>query len=299
MKLLRMIRALTMIVQSTSAMVFLSCFAGAGDPGAVVVVQNAILKTIETTTVGAQVAGVISQFDVSEGLEVKAGQELGKIRDEAVRLELERLTTAIEIARKKFANNIDRQLASKSLAVAENEYQRALNANRTVQDTYPLNEIDRLKLIADRAKLEVERADYQIAMAGMDVKQAEHEYRKSYEVYTRHRIQAPVTGIVVAIEKHVGEWAEPGTDLLRIVRLDRLRIEGFIPIAQATPDLLGRQAKVEIVVGQATISTNAKVSFITPDVNPVNGLVRIFLDVDNSQQKLRPGLIVKASIPQL
>lgn len=263
-----------------------------------VVVQNAILKTLETTTLGAQVAGMISHFDVREGMQVKIGQELGKIRDEAVKLELERLKTSIDIARKKFSNTIDRQLAAKSLAVAENEYQRALNANRLVADTYPLNEIDRLKLISDRAKLEVERAEYQTMMAGLDVKQAEHEYRKSYEVYTRHRIHAPVTGMIVALEKHVGEWAEPGTGLLRIVRLDRLRIEGFIPAADATANLVGRSADVEIQVGQTALRTTAQVVFITPDVNPVNGLVRLFLEVDNQTLELRPGLIVKASIPR-
>jgi len=259
-------------------------------------VSNAVLKTIESTTVASQVSGIISTFAAKEGMTVTQGQPLGKVRDEALRLELARLKTATEIAKKKHASDIDKRLAVKSQAVAENEYQRAIQANARVRDTYPLNEIDRLKLISDRAKLEVERTNYLTEMAALDIAQTEHEYRKSYEVYSRHQITAPVSGVITSVEKKVGEWVEPGTDLLRIVRLDRLRIEGFINAEQTATSLVGRDAHVTVVIGDTTHETSGKVVFISPDVNSINSLVRVYLEIDNSQNQLRPGLQVKANI---
>ncbi len=266
------------------------------EPNKPIPVSNAVLKTIESTAVASQVSGIISTFAAKEGMVVKHGQSLGKVHDEALRLELARLETSMEIAKKKHASDIDKRLAVKSQAVAENEYQRALQANVRVRDTYPLNEIDRLKLISDRAKLEVERTNYLTEMAAFEIAQAEHEYRKSYEVYTRHQITAPVSGVITSVEKKVGEWVQPGTDLLRIVRLDRLRIEGFINAEQTVSSLVGRDAQVTVVIGDTTYETSGKVVFISPDVNSINSLVRVYLEIDNSENRLRPGLQVKANI---
>jgi multidrug efflux pump subunit AcrA (membrane-fusion protein) len=261
-----------------------------------IVVENAVLKTIESTTVASRVGGVIATFEAKEGMMVGAGQTLGKIEDEAVCIELDKLKTAVAVARKKFQNDIDQRLASKSLAVAENEYQRAMNANRQVEDTYPINEIDRLRLISDRAKLEVERALYLQRMAALEVRQAENEYRKSFEIYTRHKINSPVDGVIVSIEKRVGEWVEPGTALFRMVRIDRLRIEGFVDAEQCVSDLVGREARVTVDLAGKPFKTLGTVTFVNPDVNSVNNQVRIHLEVDNSDHMLRPGLRVNTSI---
>ncbi len=284
------------VVAVAIAMLCSSIAVRAGEPQSEISVSNAVLKTIESTTVASQVAGILSSMNASEGMVVTEGQSLGKVRDEAVRLELARLKTATEIAKKKHASSIDRRLALKSQLVAENEYQRAVRANQKVTDTYPINEIDRLKLVADRAKLEVERAVYMTEMAELEIAQAEHEYRKSYEVYSRHQILAPVAGVVTSVEKKVGEWVEPGTDLLRIVRLDRLRIEGFVTAEQSAADLHGREAKVSVALGEGPYETTGKVTFVSPDVNSINSQVRIFLEIDNSGGKLRPGLKVNATI---
>lgn len=284
------------LLQIAALIVALTNTSSAADPTAEIVVSNAILKTIESTVIPSQVAGIISGLSAKEGMTVSEGQVLGKIRDDAIRLELARLKTAIEVAKKKHASDIDHRLAIKSQAVSENEYQRAVRANQQVRDTYPVNEIDRLKLIADRAKLEVERTVYMTEMAAMEIVQADHEYRKSYEVYSRHQIRSPVTGVITSVEKKVGEWVEPGADLVRVVRLDRLRIEGFIAAEQTIKNLVGHSARVTVVMGERTHETTGTVVFVSPDVNSVNSQVRVYLEIDNSKSLLRPGLQVKTSI---
>jgi multidrug efflux pump subunit AcrA (membrane-fusion protein) len=261
-----------------------------------ITVTGAILKTIEATSLAAEVSGTIQELQVKEGDSVAKGQKLGGIKDEAVRLELLQYKTQIEMARKKQANDINRRLAEKARQVADNEYQRAQNSNARVPDTYPINEIDRLKLIADQAQLEVERAIHDQDIAGFEVELALGNYRKSYELYLRHQITAPAEGVVVAVDKRIGEWVEPGTALLRIVRTDPLRVEGFITAGDIQGELVGKTAVVSIVDAVHQDSISGRVAFVSPDVNPVNSQVRVFIEVDNRDGKLRPGLRVHAQI---
>ena len=91
-------------------------------------------------------------------------------------------------------------------------------------------------------------------------------------------------------KKRIGEWVEPGTVLVKIVEIARLRIEGFINADDARSDLLGAKAHVQVQNGKKQIETRAEIVFISPDANPLNSQVRVFLEVDNTDGRLRPGL---------
>lgn len=260
------------------------------------VVEGAILKTIDATSVSAQVAGVIDKLVVKEGLFVQEGKELGRIRDSAVRIQAEKAKTALDIAKKKQTNDIDVRLAAKNKAVADNEYQRAIAANQLVRDTYPINELDRLKLISDRSGLELERASYLQGMAALESSLSELDYKQSLELMQRHRIIAPSHGVVVAVEKRKGEWVEPGTVLFKTVQIDVLRIEGFLNAADATPDLIGCKAQMSLSEGTSESTMSAVLVFLSPEVNPLNSQVRVYFEVDNKDGRLRPGLRPKIVI---
>ncbi|MCU0707278.1 MAG: efflux RND transporter periplasmic adaptor subunit [Pirellula sp.] len=256
----------------------------------VLTIEGAILKTIEATSLAAQVSGLIDRIEIKEGSRVVPGQELAFVRDAAVRTQMDRSRIALELARKKSENDIDEQVAVKSQAVAANEYQRAIDANQKVSNVYPPSEMDRLKLILDRSVLETARAAYQRDLGRLEALLAEAELKVHEELLQRHRVIAPCHGLVVAVEKRVGEWVEPGVTVVRLVEIDRLRIEGFLLATDATKELLGKTAKVTVGVAGQSIEKTAELVFISPEANPVNGQVRVFLEVDNRQGDLRPGL---------
>jgi len=259
-------------------------------PVEVLSIDGAILKTFESVSVAAQVPGIINQMSIKEGSKVTATLDVGHVNDTAVRLQAEKAKVAYLAAKKKKTNDIEKRLAMKSKAVAENEYLRAVGANNRVSGTYEVNEIERLKLIFDRTVLEIEKADYLQSMLDSEVALAEIEVRQSIDLYQRHRILSPCEGTVVSIEKRVGEWVEPGTILFKVVNTQRLRIEGFLNSKAATPELVGSKAKVSVENGDSVIESTAEIVFVSPDANPLNGEVRIFLELDNSDGILRPGL---------
>jgi macrolide-specific efflux system membrane fusion protein len=261
-----------------------------------ILIDAAILKTVEVTSVASQVQGILRAVSVREGDRVKILSPLAAIQSTSTELQVQRAKVALNAAEKNFASTIDIDLARKSFAVAENEFVRAVDANKRVQDVYPEVEVDRLKLVRDRASLEIDRAIHQKAIGELDVTKNQIEIQQLQDILDKHQIQAPVSGMVVALEKRIGEWVEPGTVVIRLVEIDRLRIEGFLQAEQADPKWLGAEAQVEVQLSGNKILTTAKLVFISPEVNPVNSQVRVHLDVDNRDGKLRPGLRPKVSI---
>ncbi len=264
--------------------------------GKSVVVENALLKTIESTHVATEVAGKLEQLLVTEGTQVQLDQPIAKIHNSAVRLKLDRARIAMEASRKKARNSIDIQLAQKKAEVAKNEYDRAINANERIANTYATKEIDRLRLVAESADLEIERARHQQELLELEVLTTENECQQAEELLSRHEVRSPAIGIVTTISKRSGEWVEPGTELVQIVKIDRLRIEGFVDGASVDLQLDKRTAKVTVLKGKKEIVVPGRVSFVSPDANPVNGQVRVYLEIDNKLGEFRPGMRVRAEI---
>ncbi len=262
-----------------------------------IIVEGAILKTVEVTSVAAQVQGLLSNVSVREGDRVKIQSPLAAIQSTTTELQLQRSKVALDVAQKNFENTIDIELARKTFAVAQNEYLRAIEANKRVEDVYPAIEINRLELVRDRANLEIDRSRYAKEISQLELAKIQIEYRQLEDLLDKHNLRAPVSGMVVALEKRVGEWVEPGTVVLRLVEIDRLRIEGFMQAEQADSKWLNTEAQVELQLSGKTIQTTAKLVFISPEVNPINSQVRVHLDVDNRDGKLRPGLRPKVWIP--
>jgi multidrug efflux pump subunit AcrA (membrane-fusion protein) len=262
-----------------------------------IIVEGAILKTVEVTSVAAQVQGLLSNVSVREGDRVKIQSPLAAIQSTATELQLQRSKVALDVAQKNFENTIDIELARKTFAVAQNEYLRAVEANKRVEDVYPAIEINRLELVRDRANLEIDRSRYAKEISQLELAKIQIEYRQLEDILDKHNLRAPVSGMVVALEKRVGEWVEPGTVVLRLVEIDRLRIEGFMQAEQADSKWLNTEAQVELQLSGKSIQTTAKLVFISPEVNPINSQVRVHLDVDNRDGKLRPGLRPKVWIP--
>jgi macrolide-specific efflux system membrane fusion protein len=100
-----------------------------------------------------------------------------------------------------------------------------------------------------------------------------------------------LAGVVVQIKRHRGEWVEPGVAVIRILRVDRLRAEGFLDARHASPTLAGRSVTLAVnLAGQTPSKFPGKLVFISPEVNPVNGQVRVWAEIENPQLLLKPGL---------
>jgi multidrug resistance efflux pump len=65
-------------------------------------------------------------------------------------------------------------------------------------------------------------------VAALQADVAEAEKRAAQVSLDHRRITAPLSGEVVELSRHEGEWVQPGDTVLRLVHFDKLRVEGFL-----------------------------------------------------------------------
>ena len=237
-----------------------------------------------------------------------------------------------DIADRKANSNVRILAAEKSEAVAKNELSRASRARESFVDSVSRSEIESLQLAHERSQLEtkqaeldqeidrltaesedraaavgqldVQRAQLEVSLADGDKKIAQlqvtsrrHEAELASLVATRHRIYSPISGTVAEIFKRPGEWIQVGEPLIRIVRLDRLRAEGFVS-ADKIDEIRGAK-NVDLTIHQAggeDINREGEVVFVSPEIDSVNDEVRFWVEFDNRKQDVLPGMRLSVSL---
>jgi RND family efflux transporter MFP subunit len=253
-------------------------------------VSAVLVKLIEQVEVPAREAGVLASLAVREGEMVKSGVALAQIEDTEAQFAKRAAAVELLAARKQAESDVKVRYARKSLEVAEAELRRAVDSRKRLPESVSQSELDQLRLLVDRSSLEIEQAQLELELAQaarelkeVDVQSAEHDIQK-------RKIMAPLAGFVVEVNRHRGEWVEPGQTILRILRLDRLRAEGLVNAQAVTGDLLGRRAKLSVTLDGTPQEFVGKIVFVSPEIDPVNGQVRVWAEIDNPQLTLRPGL---------
>jgi macrolide-specific efflux system membrane fusion protein len=103
--------------------------------------------------------------------------------------------------------------------------------------------------------------------------------------------------VVVQVNRRRGEWVEPGDSVVRILRIDPLKAEGFFKVDDLKYDLQDRPVTLRVnLPGKRQAVFSGRVVFISPEIDPLNGEVRFWAEVDNGQRKLRPGMRADLSV---
>ena len=262
-----------------------------------IIVESALLRVVQQVATPARAEGVLGTIHVMEGDLVVAGDLLAEV--DAAEAKLRHYVTKIEleVAKHQSANLVAIRSKKKAIQFAREEFLRMKHAAE--------------KLPGSVSKSEVEETEYQVAQAELELEQANHEHRS--HLLTKqlkeaeqdlaahriglHKISAPITGLIVEILKQQGEWVEPGEDVMRIMRIDRLRAEGLVDLEDATRNLNDAQAEIMVeIAGRPEVRASGRVVFIHPEVNPVNGRVRVRVEFENPGARLLPGMRAKLAI---
>lgn len=252
--------------------------------------DSVLLTLIEQADVSASETGLLSSIAAREGETVEEGMPLAGIDDRDARLVLARTETELKIAQTVVENDIKIRFAKLSGAVASAELQRAVDSNLQRPKSVSQTEIDRLKLLADKAVLEIEQAEIEHKQASLSLQIKQQEFDRAKLSLERRTIRAPFTGMVVQWKKHRGEWVDAGMPVTRLIRLNRLRAETFVSSQKLPSDFVGRPATLLAnPTGKVPIKSLGKLVFVSPELDPVNGQVRIWAEIENDDLSLRPG----------
>ncbi|HTN75237.1 MAG TPA: efflux RND transporter periplasmic adaptor subunit [Pirellulaceae bacterium] len=249
---------------------------------------NVLVKLIEEADVPALETGVLETFAVGEGGKVQAGDLLVKTQDIDAKLLVERHRRECAVASKQSENRAKVLSAQASLQIAKSELKRAHEARARIGNAVSDAELDRLQLAVSQAEFSIQQAEHDVEVARLDAELKQAELHIAEHALERHQIIAPFAGVVAQVYRRRGEWVEPGEKTLRLVRTDRLKAEGYLPLDKARQVAIG--ATATLTTDDATASTyRGKVTFISPEADPFNGQVRFVAEIENPKGTLKPG----------
>ena len=237
-----------------------------------------------------------------------------------------------QIADRKAANDVSIQASKKAELVAENELKRAMEARRQFVDSVSQSEIDNLRLKYERTVLETKQAEFERVIDGLQA-EAEAEAANSHQLgvdrYTLELaqakveqrvqelqaqlqmqqlklaelassmqvIQSPIDGVVVEKYRNRGDWVKAGEPVIRVIRLDRLRAEGFITADQLDSLAVGQQVQLTIERSvKSSVQRPGVVKFISRELEPVSGEIRFWVEFDNASLDVLPGMRLSLSV---
>jgi macrolide-specific efflux system membrane fusion protein len=275
-------------------------------------VRQGLVKLIEDRQVPARVPGVLDKvgsplvdaegnpvlddagnqkyMDVREGSSVVRGQVVAEIDDEMEQRQKMAAEAKLDVSKLQANNTVRVDYAKAAAEVAAMEVVQAQKANQTYSATVPSMELTRLKLAERQAVLSIKQSqnDLDIDKESVRVREAEDEIA-ALEI-DRRRIVAPIDGIIVKRYVDEKEWVQPGDPVMRIVQIDRLRIEGFVDAKQISPARVKAGQKVTLRLDSqrsVPLSSSAvgrpiegQVVFVSPEI--VNGpKFEVWAEVDN------------------
>jgi len=197
----------------------------------------------------------------------------------------------LQIAMENATSDVALRSAERAQQTAIAELKRAEDARQKLRDVVTETELEKLRLALDQSKLAVEKAKQERSVAQLqrDLKKVEADFATRNVL--RRQSATPFAGVVVQIHKRPGEWVQPGDKMLRVIRLDRLRVEGFLDAALATPKMADQPVTLLIdLPGKPNSTFRGKLTFVSPEIDPFNRSVRVLAEIENPSLQLQPGL---------
>lgn len=266
------------------------------DAGARVVAGNCRVKFAERRTLATERPGILSEA-AREGVRVEAGQVVLRVRDAVPR-------SALAVAVARANSDADMRAASKELEAVRFELENHLQANRSRPGTYTEIEVRRVQLATESAALKVEQADQERQINQRLRQQAEDELG-TYDV------PSTIAGLVTRAFKGAGEAVLLGEPILEVVNTEVVRVEGFVPLADAWRLQVGMPVTVRVELAgrtdrvlagtadqaqQSTVTLRGTLGFVDVDVQPIAKVVRVWTELANQDDLLREGMEAELTI---
>jgi macrolide-specific efflux system membrane fusion protein len=216
----------------------------------------------------------------------------------------------MDVAKAQAESEAELQATIKSKDVAEAELKSAQDANRRSPGSISDNDIRRLRFTVEKIGYEIELRRLERANYGRTAKIKEAQLKAVQVELARRKLVSPLDGVVVERMKHEGEWVQPGETVLKVVRLDKLRVEGFVSADKYSPqDIASAKVLVSVEVpdnraesGKRIETAEGVIEFVSPVVE-ASGEYRVWTEIENRRDKedkdhwiFRPGTVARMDV---
>lgn len=225
---------------------------------------------------GAKVRRIL----VEEGDLVEKDQLLAELDSEMVDAQISQAKAAISAAEAALSQ------ARAQLQMAERDYGRA-------KTLFQEEVIARQRLEQAETQLEVARSSFELASRKREEAKAALKQLEILKGY--HSVKAPIAGLVSRRMVDVGEVVGPATPMFKLDRVDRVKVECFVPESRKERVRVGLKASVEADALPGR-SFPAQVRLVSSAVDVATRNVRVELEVQNEGGLLRPGMFSRVKL---
>jgi RND family efflux transporter MFP subunit len=222
--------------------------------------------------VSSAVKGLVETMTVDRGDLVKKGQVLATLESNAEKAAIETLRARATMDASIKAGAARVELSTRSHTRNEGMFQRSLiPADK-------MDEVETVKRLAEMALLEATETR----------RLAELELQRALADLERRTVRSPFNGVVIERLLTVGEYANE-VPLLKLVQLDPLFVEVFVPVEQYGQIVVGQYAEV---MPQAPIqgTYRARVTVVNPVIDAASSTFGVRLELANRDYRLPAGL---------
>lgn len=258
------------------------------------VIEIATVTVIDEADVPAMDAGQLREMEAREGLEVQRGQFLASLNNEQAEAKISVAKAQLDMSKAEAESSVNIEVAEMTKQTTYYFWQQAVIANgKFPQAIAAADELQR-KFSFERSKWQIKQAELEQRVAQLTADAREAELVAAQTDLAMRRIDAPIDGVVVEVMKNVGEWVTAGEPVVKLMRLDRLRVEGMLDLEVAHPAQVSNQpAKISVQLGgRDTIELDGRISFVRPTVEGKR--YRLWAEVANRKVNgewlLRPGM---------
>ncbi|MBI3989328.1 MAG: efflux RND transporter periplasmic adaptor subunit [candidate division NC10 bacterium] len=281
-----------------------------------------VIGTVEpnlSTTVSAEVSGLVERFDLREGDRVVKGQTIiAQLKRTDREIALREAEAVVARAKEEW------EKLKRGLRPEEINQRKAEVEERKALVEWASKDLSRLKeLHADGAisiqDLQRAEANYlaaksrheqalealreaetgyrqeDVAKAAAELKRAQAVYDRIQDELKRTTIRSPITGFIVRKHTEVGQWVDEGGKIADVVDLDKVLI-----LAQINEKEIG-----QLKVGdRATITVDTypgrkfagRTKHIVPQADPQSRAFPVKIEVANPKGELKGGMLARVSI---
>ena len=281
------------------------------------VTAEAVLFPLQQSAIVPKISAPVKAFYVKRGSRVRKGQLLAVLENRDLAAAAQENQGAYNQAEATYATTTSAQLPEE-IQKAQLDTQAAkqmLEAQQKIynsrQELFQQGAIPRKELDQAGVDLTQARNQYQIAQKHLDalmatgkqqalksaagqLESAKGKFLGAAAQMSYSQIRSPIDGVVTDRPLYPGEMAAAGTPIVTVMDISQVIAKAHIPQPEAA--LLKVGDKATITVPGESEPVDAKVTVVSPALDPNSTTVEVWVQAKNPKQRLKPGTSVQLSM---
>ena len=281
------------------------------------ITADAVLAPLAQAAIEPKISAPVRKFYVQRGARVKAGQLLAVLENKDLTAAALDNKGAYVAAQAVFETTTKAQVPEDTLK-AETDLAQAkanLDLNQSIvknrkqlfaEGAIPGRDLDTAQaaLVQAQSAYDAAAKHYEsvttvsreaaLKAAQGQLTSAQGKYEGAEAQVNYSEIRSPIDGVVTDRPLFAGETATPGTPLITVMETRTLLAKAHIGQSLTQQMKVGDEAEIHVPGMDETVP--AKVSLISPALDPGSTTIEVWLRIDNTSGKLKVGTPVKISI---